>query len=211
LATHHTRRCVYAVFIYISTPIPLSFAADEWVRDCYCRLLCTGGKYGLRAELGCSIPGCMRAGSFPIPPQLPDRLLVSPNLLSIGIGQLRREVSGQGLTITDVKNTWCLTGTVPYILMAWAWGLIKHRENFVPGRSVLPYSYAGTPAEQNWRRYHGMPLCFCRVAVNDGRKLKGTNLMQRSNNKWSHSSSASNATDGWDSWTVVRTCYGSGN
>ena len=79
---------------------------------------------------------------FP-PPPLPDRLVVSPNLLSSGIGKLRRELSSRGLTITDVKNTWCLTGTAPYILMAWAWGLIKHRENFVPGTSVPPYSYAG--------------------------------------------------------------------
>ena len=80
---------------------------------------------------------------------LSDRLVDSPNLLSSGVGMLHRELSGRGLTITDVKNNWCLTGIPPYILMAWAWGLIKHTENFVLGTSVLSYSHADTPAEQN--------------------------------------------------------------
>jgi hypothetical protein len=44
---------------------------------------------------------------------LSDRLVVSPNLLSSGIGKLRRLLSSRGLTTTDVKNTWCLTGTPP--------------------------------------------------------------------------------------------------
>ena len=118
MAKHHARKCVYAVFIYISTPIPLSFASDEWAEEQLLSVAMHGGKYGMRVAdirgghnnpvsimtkatgwlAGIRFLGAGGGGRY-IFLLLSNRLVDLPNLLSSGIGKLRRELSGRSLKV----------------------------------------------------------------------------------------------------------------